>query len=85
MLLIFSVIFHKRFYASKKKHIITTQTEHKCVLDSSRALEAEGFRVTYLPVGENGIISMKELEAAMTPETSLVSVMSVNNEIGKKN
>lgn len=75
--------FPIRFYGSKKKHIITTQTEHKCVLDSSRALEAEGFRVTYLPVGANGIISMTELEAAMTPDTSLVSIMSVNNEIGE--
>ncbi|KAK9739233.1 Aminotransferase class-V [Popillia japonica] len=73
-----------RFYASKKKHIITTQTEHKCVLDSCRALEAEGFRVTYLPVRQNGIISMEDLEKAMTPDTSLVSIMSVNNEIGVK-
>lgn len=73
-----------RFYSSKKKHIITTQTEHKCVLDSCRALEAEGFRITYLPVGENGIISMENLEKAITPETSLVSIMTVNNEIGVK-
>lgn len=71
-----------RFYGIKKKHVITTQTEHKCVLDSCRALEGEGFRVTYLPVKTNGIIDMKELEQAITPETSLVSVMAVNNEIG---
>lgn len=71
-----------RFYGSKKKHVITTQTEHKCVLDSCRALEAEGFRVTYLPVGTNGIIDMRTLEEAMTPDTSLVSIMAVNNEIG---
>ncbi|XP_017780977.1 PREDICTED: probable cysteine desulfurase, mitochondrial [Nicrophorus vespilloides] len=71
-----------RFYASKKKHVITTQTEHKCVLDSCRALEGEGFTVTYLPVGENGLISLEELEKAMTEETSLVSIMTVNNEIG---
>lgn len=73
-----------RFYKSKKKHVITTQTEHKCVLDSCRALEGEGFKVTYLPVKTNGIIDMKQLEDAITPETSLVSVMTVNNEIGVK-
>ncbi|XP_066146338.1 cysteine desulfurase, mitochondrial [Euwallacea fornicatus] len=73
-----------RFYASKKKHIITTQTEHKCVLDSCRALEAEGFNVTYLPVQTNGIISLEELEKTITPETSLVTIMTVNNEIGVK-
>lgn len=73
-----------RFYGDKKKHVITTQTEHKCVLDSCRALEGEGFRVTYLPVKTNGIIDMSELEQAMTPDTSLVSIMTVNNEIGVK-
>lgn len=71
-----------RFYGLKKKHVITTQTEHKCVLDSCRALEGEGFRVTYLPVQKNGIIDLKELEQAITADTSLVSVMTVNNEIG---
>lgn len=64
--------------------MITTQTEHKCVLDSCRALESEGFRVTYLPVQNNGIIRLDELEKAMTPDTSLVSIMTVNNEIGVK-
>lgn len=73
-----------RFYGLKKKHVITTQTEHKCVLDSCRALEGEGFRVTYLPVQTNGVIDLKDLEQAITPETSLVSVMTVNNEIGVK-
>ncbi|XP_044303463.1 cysteine desulfurase, mitochondrial isoform X2 [Varanus komodoensis] len=71
-----------RFYKSRKKHIITTQTEHKCVLDSCRALEAEGFRVTYLPVKKNGIIDLKDLKNAIQPDTSLISVMTVNNEIG---
>lgn len=56
--------------------------EHKCVLDSCRALEGEGFKITYLPVGSNGIISLADLEKALTPETSLVSIMTVNNEIG---
>jgi cysteine desulfurase len=56
--------------------------EHKCVLDSCRALESEGMDITYLPVGTNGIINLEELESAMRPETSLVSVMTVNNEIG---
>ncbi|XP_045459041.1 cysteine desulfurase, mitochondrial [Melitaea cinxia] len=72
------------FYAPRKKHIVTTQIEHKCVLDSCRALEGEGFKITYLPVGQNGIISLKELEEALTPETSLVSIMTINNEIGVK-
>ncbi|KAJ8042426.1 Cysteine desulfurase, mitochondrial [Holothuria leucospilota] len=71
-----------RFYKSKKKHVITTQTEHKCVLDSCRALEAEGFDVTYLPVQQNGLLDVQQLEAAIRPDTSLVSVMFVNNEIG---
>ncbi|XP_022123693.2 cysteine desulfurase, mitochondrial isoform X1 [Pieris rapae] len=73
-----------RFYAPRKKHIVTTQIEHKCVLDSCRVLEGEGFKVTYLPVGPNGIINLEDLEAALTPETSLVSIMTVNNEIGVK-
>ncbi|KAK3608075.1 hypothetical protein CHS0354_031063 [Potamilus streckersoni] len=73
-----------RFYKSKKKHVITSQTEHKCVLDSCRALEAEGFDVTYLPVQKNGIINMKELESAIRPDTVMVSIMTVNNEIGVK-
>ncbi|CAJ0572857.1 unnamed protein product, partial [Mesorhabditis spiculigera] len=65
-----------------KNHVITVQTEHKCVLDSCRQLELEGFRVTYLPVETNGMIDIKALEAAITKETALVSVMFVNNEIG---
>jgi len=71
-----------RFYREKKNHIITTQTEHKCVLDSCRKLSEEGFRITYLPVQKNGVINLAELEAAITPETSLISIMAVNNEIG---
>lgn len=54
------------------------------MLDSCRALEAEGFKITYLPVNKNGIVSLEVLERAITPETSLVSVMTVNNEIGVK-
>lgn len=71
-----------RFYKSKKKHVITTQIEHKCVLDSCRHLESEGFDVTYLPVQKTGLIDMNELANAIRPETGLVSIMSVNNEIG---
>lgn len=70
------------FYREKKNHIITTQIEHKCVLDSCRALEQEGFKVTYLPVQTNGLIDLKVLQDAITPQTALVSVMAVNNEIG---
>lgn len=73
-----------RFFgrSGKKNHIITTQTEHKCVLDSCRHLQDEGFEITYLPVQKNGLVNMAELEAAMRPETALVSIMAVNNEIG---
>ncbi|KAK9324782.1 pyridoxal phosphate-dependent transferase [Lipomyces orientalis] len=71
-----------RFYKNKKKHVITTQTEHKCVLDSCRHLQDEGFDVTYLPVQSNGLIDLAQLEAEIRPDTALVSVMTVNNEIG---
>ncbi|KAG2221149.1 hypothetical protein INT45_004458 [Circinella minor] len=71
-----------RFYKNKKRHIITTQIEHKCVLESCRELQEEGFEVTYLPVQSNGIIDMKQLEEAIRPDTSIVSIMMVNNEIG---
>ncbi|KAL3680635.1 hypothetical protein R1sor_023591 [Riccia sorocarpa] len=70
------------FYKDKKKHVITTQTEHKCVLDSCRHLQQEGFDVTYLPVKTDGLIDLEELKAAIRPDTALVSVMFVNNEIG---
>ncbi|MCD8339235.1 MAG: IscS subfamily cysteine desulfurase [Burkholderiales bacterium] len=71
-----------RFHKDKGKHLITVKTEHKAVLDSMRELEREGFRVTYLDVKPDGLIDLKELEEAMTPDTTLVSVMAVNNEIG---
>lgn len=70
------------FYKSKKRHVITTQTEHKCVLDSCRWLQQRGFDVTYLPVGSDGLVDVGELREAMRDDTALVSVMAVNNEIG---
>jgi len=71
-----------RFYGQHKKHVITTQTEHKCVLDSCRSLQSSGFDVTYLPVQTNGLIDLDQLRDALRPDTVLVSVMGVNNEIG---
>lgn len=71
-----------QFYGEKKNHFITVVTEHKCVLDSARHLEQQGYDVTYLPVKQNGLIDPEELKAAITPKTALVSVMAVNNEIG---
>lgn len=71
-----------KFYKEKKRHVVTTQTEHKCVLDSCRHLQQEGFEVTYLPVGNDGIVDLENLRSAIRPDTGLVSVMAVNNEIG---
>jgi len=71
-----------QFYKDKKNHIVTVVTEHKCVLDTCRHLEQDGFSVTYLPVKSNGLIDLAELEAAITDQTVIVSVMAVNNEIG---
>ncbi|MFV9997065.1 MAG: IscS subfamily cysteine desulfurase [Arsenophonus endosymbiont of Dermacentor nuttalli] len=70
------------FYQKKGKHIITSKTEHKAVLDTCRQLEREGFAVTYLAPQKNGFIDLHELEAAMRDDTILVSIMHVNNEIG---
>ncbi|WP_421939167.1 IscS subfamily cysteine desulfurase [Pedobacter sp.] len=69
-------------YKEKGNHIITAVTEHKAVLDTCKHLEKNGARVTYLAVKEDGLIDLAELEAAMTPETILVSIMYGNNEIG---
>lgn len=65
-----------------KKHIITVQTEHKCIIETGRALEQEGYRVTYLPVLPSGMLDLNELERAMTPDTLVVSVAAVNGEVG---
>jgi cysteine desulfurase len=70
------------FYKEHKNHIITAATEHKCVLESCRHLQQEGFDVTYLPVQKNGLIKLADLEAAITDKTVLVTIMAVNNEIG---
>ena len=71
-----------KFYGEKKNHIITCVTEHKCVLETCRALQQDGFDVTYLHVKENGLIDLDELKAAITDKTLIVSIMAVNNEIG---
>jgi cysteine desulfurase len=70
------------FYKTKGKHIITVKTEHKAVLDTVRELERQGFEATYLEPQDNGLVSIEQLEAAIRPDTILVSVMFVNNEIG---
>ena len=71
-----------QFYKGKGKHLITLKTEHKAVLDTMRELERQGFEVTYLDVQEDGLVSMDVLKAAIRPDTILVSVLYVNNEIG---
>jgi cysteine desulfurase len=70
------------FYSKKGKHIVTSKIEHKAVLDSCRQLEREGFEVTYLDPDSKGIISPERVAAAIRPDTTLVSLMHVNNEIG---
>jgi len=70
------------FYKDKGKHLITVKTEHKATLDTMRELEREGFEVTYLDVQPNGLLDLVRFEAALRPDTALVSVMYVNNEIG---
>ena len=71
-----------QFYKGKGKHLITVKTEHKAVLDTMRELERQGFEVTYLDVQENGLLDLEVFKAAIRPDTILVSVMAVNNEIG---
>ena len=70
------------FYNKKGKHVITSKIEHKAVLDSCRQLEREGYEVTYLDPSESGIISPESVASAIRPDTTLVSLMHVNNEIG---
>jgi cysteine desulfurase len=71
-----------QFYKTRGKHIVTVKTEHKAVLDTVRELERQGFEATYLDVKEDGLIDLEKFEAALRPDTILVSVMLVNNEIG---
>ena len=71
-----------QFYKTKRKHLITLKTEHKAVLDTMRELERQGFDVTYLDVQEDGLVDMDALKAAIRPDTILISILFVNNEIG---
>ncbi len=71
-----------QFYKSRGKHIVTVKTEHKAVLDTVRELERQGFDATYLDVQENGLLDLDRLKDSLRPDTVLVSVMLVNNEIG---
>ena len=73
------------FYRSKGQHIITSKIEHKAVLDTCRQLEREGFEVSYLEPGEDGLISPESVEKAIREDTTIVSIMHVNNEIGVVN
>ncbi len=71
-----------RFLKERRPHVISCVTEHKCVLESVRRLEKEGVRVTWLPVGGDGLVDLSRLAAALDEETALVSIMAVNNEVG---
>ena len=71
--------FHRQF---GKDHLVTLATEHKCVLESAHALEREGFRVTILGVGHDGLVDLDQLAAALEPQTAIISVMAAHNEIG---
>ncbi len=71
-----------QFYKSRGKHLVTVKTEHKAVLDTMRELERQGFEVSYLDVQEDGLLDLNRLKDALRPDTILVSVMFVNNEIG---
>ncbi|MBU6484978.1 MAG: IscS subfamily cysteine desulfurase, partial [Betaproteobacteria bacterium] len=70
------------FYKDKGRHLVTVKTEHKATLDTMRELEREGFEVSYLDVAPDGLLDLARFEAALRPDTSVVSVMAVNNEIG---
>ena len=70
------------FYKARKRHVLTTQTEHKCVLDSCRHLERQGFEVTYLPLLPSGLVDVDAFANALRDDTALASVMMVNNELG---
>ena len=71
-----------QFYAGKGKHVVTVKTEHKAVLDTCRELERQGFEVSYLDVRDDGLLDLEVFKAALRPDTIVVSVMLVNNEIG---
>jgi cysteine desulfurase len=70
------------FYGEKKNHIITVATEHKCVINACKFLESKGAKITFLPVKPDGLIDLDLLKSSITPETLLISVMAVNNEMG---
>jgi cysteine desulfurase len=74
-----------RFHADRGRHLVTSRTEHKAVLDTCRQLEKEGWQVSYVAPGPGGIVTIAEIEPALRPDTVLVSVMHVNNEIGTIN
>jgi len=78
----FALLGAARFYAPRGRHLVTSRTEHPAVLAACRQLEREGFEVTYLKPGPDGIVSPGQVEAALRPDTILVSLMHVNNEIG---